>query len=70
MFYIMQSTNLILHKIDEHVENFQDAVNRVRNSGITHHAKVSLSSSAKEICDSVKVNVAERLNFPGFLRLT
>ena len=39
------------------MKNFQDAVNVVRNSSITDHAKVCLSSSAKEFCDIIRVNL-------------
>ena len=51
------------------MKNFQDAVDMVRNSSITDHAKVCLSSSVKEVSDSVRVNVAERFNFLWYLRI-
>ena len=49
LYKVMQSTNLTVQKVEEHVKNFQDAVNRIRNSNITDHAKMCLSSSAKEV---------------------
>ena len=70
LYNIMQSTNLTVQKVEQHVKNFQDAVNRVRNSSVTDHAKICLSSSAKEVCDSVRVNVAKRFNFSGHLRIS
>ena len=50
-----------MQKVQDHVKNFKDAVNRIRNSNITDHVKMCLSSSAKEVCDSVRVNVVESL---------
>ena len=60
LYNVMQSTNLTVQKVEQHVKNFQDAVNGPRNSSVTDHAKICLSSSAEEVCDSVKVNVAKR----------
>ena len=45
------------------MKNFQDAVDRVCNLSITGHAIICLSSSAKELFDSLRVNVEERFNF-------
>ena len=59
-----------MQKVEQHVKKFQDAVNRVRNSSVTDHAKIRLSSSAKEVWDNVRVNVAKRLNFSGHLRIS
>ena len=53
LYNVMQNTNLTVQKVEEHVKNFQDAVKRVRNFSITDHAKMCLSPSAKEVCDSV-----------------
>ena len=70
LYKVMQSTNLTVQKVEEHVKNFQDAVNRIRNSNITDHAKMCLSSSAKEVCDSVSVNISERFSFSEHLRIS
>ena len=32
--------------------------------------KISLSSSAKEVCDSVRINVEKRFSFSGHLRIS
>ena len=70
LYNVMQSTNLTVQKVEQHVKNFQDAVNRARNSSITDHAKICLSSSAKEVCDSVRVIVTNIVNFSGHLRIS
>ena len=59
LYNVMQNTNLTVQKVEEHVKNFQDAVYRVRCFSITDHAKMCLTSSAKEVFDSVRVNVFE-----------
>ena len=59
----MQSTNLTVQKVKQHVKNIQDAVNRARNSSLTDHAEICLSSSAKKVCDRVRVNVDKKFNF-------
>ena len=43
----MQRTNLTVQKVEDYVNSFPDAVDRVCSSSITDHAKLSLSSSAK-----------------------
>ena len=70
LYKVMQSTNLTVQKVEEHVKNFQDAVNRIRNSNITDHAKMCLSSSAKEVCDSISINISKRFSFSEHLRIS
>ena len=63
LYNVMQCTDLTVQRVEKHLNNFQAAVTRIRNSGITDHSKISLSSSAKEVCDNVSFNVSERFKF-------
>ena len=60
VYNVMESTNLTMQKVEHYVKIFQDAVNIVRNSSITDHAKIFLTSSTKEVSDSVRVYVAKK----------
>ena len=68
LYNVMQCTDLTVQKVEHHLEIFQAAVNRIRNSSSTDNVKKSLSS-AKEVCDSVSFNIAERFKFSGHLRI-
>ena len=65
LYNIMQCTDLTVQKVKQHLETFQAAVNSIRNSSSTENVKKSLSSSAKEVCDSVSFNINERVMFSG-----
>ena len=69
LYNVMQCTDLTVQRVEKHLNNFQAAVTRIRNSGITDHSKISLSSSAKEVCDNVSFNVSETFKFSGHLRI-
>ena len=45
------------------VENFQDAVDKVLRLSNTDYAKIFLSSFAKKVCDSLRVNLKEKFTF-------
>ena len=51
------------------MNSFKSAVDSIRNSNHTVHVTTNLSASAKEVCDSVRLNVAERFKFSGHLRI-
>ena len=70
LYNVMQCTDLTVKKVEHHLEIFQAAVNRVRNSNSTYNVKNTLSSSAKEVCDSVSFNIAERFTFSGHLQIS
>ena len=63
-------TDLNVQGVKEHLKNFQAAATRIRNSGITDHSKISLSSSAKEVWDSFSFNVSEIFKLSGHLRIS
>ena len=69
LYKVMQCTNLTVKKAEDHISYFQNSVARIRNSSITDHESVNLSAAAKEVCDSVHLNVAERFKFSGHLRI-
>ena len=69
LYKVMQSTSLTVKKAEDHIRNFKNSVARIRNSTITDHESVNLSAAAKEVCDSVNLNVAERFKFSGHLRI-
>ena len=70
LYNVMQCTDLTVQKVEQHLQNFQDAVNSIRNSSSTNNVKKSLSSSAKEVCDSISFNITERFKFSGHLRVS
>ena len=70
LYNVMQCTDLTVQKVEQHLQNFQDAVNSIRNSNSTNNVKKSLSSSAKEVCDSISFNITERFKFSGHLRIS
>ena len=49
--------------------NFQNPVARIINSTIKDYESVNQSAAAKEVCDSVYLNVAERFKFSGHFRI-
>ena len=69
LYNVMQSTKLTVPKVEEHLNSFKSAVDSIRNSNHTVHVTTNLSASAKEVCDSVRLNVAERFKFSGHLRI-
>ena len=69
LYNVMQCTDLTVQRVEKHLNDFQAAVTRIQNSDITNHSKISLSSSAKEVCDNVSFNVSERFKFSGHLRI-
>ena len=70
LYNVMQCTDLTVQKVEQHLQNFQDAVNSIRNSSSTNNVKKSLSSLAKEVCDSISFNITERFKFSGHLRIS
>ena len=69
MYKVVQCTNLTVKKAEDHLSNFKNAVARIRNSSLTVHDSINLSAAAKEVCDSVGLNVSERFKFSGHLRV-
>ena len=69
LYKVMQCTNLTVKKAEDHLSNFKNAVARIRNSSLTVHDSINLSAAAKEVCDSVGLNVSERFKFSGHLRV-
>ena len=69
LYNAMQSISLTVKKAEDHIQNFQNSVARVRNTVVTNHESVYLSAAAKEVCDSVNLIVAERFKFSGHLRI-
>ena len=69
LYNAMQSISLTVKKAQDHIQNFQNSVARIRNSVVTNHESVNISAAAKEVCDSVNLNVAERFKFSGHLRI-
>ena len=53
----MQCTHLAVQKVEQYLETFQAAVNSIINSSSTDNVRKSLSSSAKEVCDIVSINI-------------
>ena len=39
LYNVMQCTDLTVQKVEQHLQNFQDAVNSIRNSSSTNNVK-------------------------------
>ena len=48
LYNVMQCTDLTVQKVEQHLQNFQDAVNSIRNSRSTNNVKKSLSFQQKK----------------------
>src|SRR5215469_14427780 len=59
----MQSTEIDVHKVHENIANFEKAILEIRNSNYCENPTKILMAEAKEVCDCVCADIAERYAF-------
>ncbi|CAL1530204.1 unnamed protein product, partial [Lymnaea stagnalis] len=59
----MQSHEIDVFKADEYVKNFKIAILEIRNSKYCENPSETLMAEAKEVCDCISVDIADRYSF-------
>lgn len=59
----MQSREIDVYKVHEYIANFKRAILEIRNSNYCENPTKTLMAEAKEVCDCVCADIAERYSF-------
>ena len=70
IFYQMQSPAIDSFKVQEYIKNFNEAISKLRNSNFFDYCDNppnTLIIEAKEVCDTIRIDIAERYAFTKHL---